>query len=118
LLDGERQKPKANSIKEIFGKNAIQPSSSDGGEEQDNLADDRSKVLHTLLSKGTVGSGRPKALCYEDIQMMIVRHPVTRRCMPAMAIEFIHHKGAGNKPKLYVHEPLCHGQGTSRRWAW
>ncbi|KAK3943757.1 hypothetical protein QBC46DRAFT_21328 [Diplogelasinospora grovesii] len=47
----------------------------------------------------TVGRGRPKALCHEDIQMMIVRHPVTGRCIPAMAIKFIHHKGADNKPR-------------------
>jgi hypothetical protein len=45
---------------------------------------------------------RPKALCYEDIQMMIVRHPTTGRCMPAMAIKFVHHKGADNKPKPYI----------------
>ncbi|KAG8417153.1 hypothetical protein J3459_012604 [Metarhizium acridum] len=34
--------------------------------------------------------------------MMIVRHPVTRRCIPAMAIKFIHHKGADNKPGLTI----------------
>ena len=26
-------------------------------------------------------------------------HPVTERCIPAMAIKFIYHKGANNKPK-------------------
>ncbi|RKK27311.1 hypothetical protein BFJ66_g16710 [Fusarium oxysporum f. sp. cepae] len=40
-----------------------------------------------------------RALCYEDIQMMIVRRPATGRCMLAMAIKFVHHKGADNKPK-------------------
>ncbi|KAH7129645.1 hypothetical protein B0J13DRAFT_453386 [Dactylonectria estremocensis] len=99
LVDGERQKPKDGSIQELFGQNAVQSSSSDNGEEQDVPADEHAKVLHGLLSQETVGRGRPKALCYEDIQMMIVRHPVTGRCMPAMAIKFIHHKGADNKPK-------------------
>ncbi|GKU10200.1 unnamed protein product [Fusarium langsethiae] len=78
LVDGERQKPKDGSIQELFGHNAVQTSS----EEQETPADEQSK-----------------ALCYEDIQMMIVRHPATGRCMPAMAIKFVHHKGADNKPK-------------------
>lgn len=34
--------------------------------------------------------------------MMIVRHPATGRCIPAMAIKLIHHKGADNKPRPYV----------------
>ncbi|KAI1026560.1 hypothetical protein LB503_013368 [Fusarium chuoi] len=88
LVDGERQKPKD-----------VQSSSSASSEEQEVLADEQSKVLNGLLSQETVGRGRPKALCYEDIQMMIVRHPATERCMPAMAIKFVHHKGADNKPK-------------------
>ncbi|GKU11529.1 unnamed protein product [Fusarium langsethiae] len=99
LVDGERQKPKDGSIQELFGQNAVQSSSSASSEEQEAPADEQSKVLNGLLCQETVGRGRPKALCYEDIQMMIVRHPATGRCMPAMAIKFVHHKGADNKPK-------------------
>ncbi|RKK23635.1 hypothetical protein BFJ66_g17428 [Fusarium oxysporum f. sp. cepae] len=99
LVDGERQKPKDGSIQELFGQNAVQSSSSASSEEQDAPADEQSKVLNDLLCQETAGRGRPKALCYEDIQMMIVRHPATGRCMPAMAIKFVHHKGADNKPK-------------------
>lgn len=60
--------------------------------------------LHeSLLFQETMGRGRPKSLCYEDIIMiMAVRHPVTGRSIPAMAIKFIHHKGADNKPRLHV----------------
>jgi hypothetical protein len=106
LVDGERQKPKDGSVHELFGQNAVQTSSSsDSGEDQEIPADEKSKELLSLLAKETTGRGRPKALCYEDIQMMIVRHPITGRCMPAMAIRFIHHKGADNKPKPYVHLP-------------
>jgi hypothetical protein len=61
--------------------------------------DERAKLVEGLLTQETMGRGRPKALCYEDILMMIVRHPVTGRCIPAMAIKFIYHKGADNKPK-------------------
>ncbi|KAJ9419892.1 hypothetical protein FOXG_15582 [Fusarium oxysporum f. sp. lycopersici 4287] len=99
LVDGERQKPKDGSIQELFGQNAVQLSSSASSEEQESPADEHSKVLNSLLCQETLGRGRPKALCYEDIQMMIVRHPATGRCIPAMAIKFVHHKGADNKPK-------------------
>ncbi|KAK1973913.1 FluG domain-containing protein [Colletotrichum cereale] len=71
--------------------------------DSNNVAHDESPSLVTnLLLQETVGRGRPKALCYEDIHMMIVRHPVTGRATPAMAIKFIHHKGADNKPKPTV----------------
>ena len=61
--------------------------------------DEASRRINELLSLDTVKRGRPKALCYEDILMMIVRHPVTKRPIPAMAIKFTHHKGADNKPR-------------------
>ena len=48
-----------------------------------------------------VARGRPKALCYEDILLMVVRHPQTGEDVLAMSIKFIHHKGADNKPKPY-----------------
>ncbi|KAL5586636.1 hypothetical protein FOBRF1_016506 [Fusarium oxysporum] len=99
LVDGERQMPKDGSIQELFGQKAVQSSSSKDNEEQDIPMDERSEALNDLLCQETVGRGRPKALCYEDIQMMIVRHPATGRCVPAMAIKFIHHKGADSRPK-------------------
>ncbi|RYO79482.1 hypothetical protein DL762_008140 [Monosporascus cannonballus] len=99
LVDGERKKPKDGSIEKLFGRKVVQSSSSDDDEDQAPPLDEDSKLLQSHLSQETVGRGRPKALCYEDIQMMIVRHPVTGRCIPAMAIKFIHHKGADNKPK-------------------
>ena len=105
LVDAERKKPKDGSIEELFGRKVVvQSSSSDDGEpeQQPQKLDEDSKLLESLLSQETVGRGRPKALCYEDIQMMIVRHPVTGRCIPAMAVKFINHKGADNKPKPYV----------------
>ena len=103
-MDAERKKPKDGSIEELFGCKVVKSSPSDDGEGEQppQQLDDDSKLLKSLLSQETVGRGRPKALCYEDIQMMIVRHSVTGRCMPAMAVKFIHHKGADNKPKPYV----------------
>lgn len=103
LVDGERQKPKDGSIHELFSQNVVHSSSSNSGEDQEIPADEKSKEVLSLLSKEVLRRRRPKALCYEDIQIMIVRHPTTGRCMPAMAIRFIHHKGADNKPKPYAH---------------
>ncbi|KAI0835719.1 hypothetical protein F5Y06DRAFT_305690 [Hypoxylon sp. FL0890] len=99
LVDSERKKPRDSSIEELFGDKVVQSPPSDDDEEQATPLDKDSKQLQSLLSQETVGRGRPKALCYEDIQMMIVRHPITGRCIPAMAIKFVHHKGADNKPK-------------------
>lgn len=103
LVDGERKKPKDGSAEELFGRKVVEaPPSTDNGEEHEqheSATDKDSRLLESLLSQETVGRGRPKALCYEDIMMMIVRHPVTGRCIPAMAIKFIHHKGADNKPR-------------------
>ncbi|KAM5350871.1 hypothetical protein ACJZ2D_017160 [Fusarium nematophilum] len=99
LVDGERKKPKDGSLEELFGHKVGQPSSSENGADPELSSDEKSKLVEGLLTQETMGRGRPKALCYEDILMMIVRHPVTGRCIPAMAIKFIYHKGADNKPK-------------------
>ena len=76
----------------------MQDADNDEGSDEQAL-DEESRRIDKLLSLDTAKRGRPKALCYEDIQMMIVRHPVTRRPVPAMAIKFTHHKGADNKPR-------------------
>ncbi|KAL6415364.1 uncharacterized protein AUP68_01917 [Ilyonectria robusta] len=103
LVDGERKKPKDGLVEQLFGRKVVEaPPSTDNSEnpeQQESAPDKDSQLLESLLSQETVGRGRPKALCYEDIMMMIVRHPATGRCIPAMAIKFIHHKGADNKPR-------------------
>ncbi|KAM6516642.1 hypothetical protein FALCPG4_014820 [Fusarium falciforme] len=99
LVDGERKKPKDGSVEELFGHKVSQSSSSKDGKDPAPASDEKYKLVEGLLTQETVGRGRPKALCYEDISMMIVQHPVTGRCIPAMAIKFIHHKGADNKPR-------------------
>ncbi|EXA31395.1 hypothetical protein FOVG_17296 [Fusarium oxysporum f. sp. pisi HDV247] len=99
LVDGERKKPKDGSLEELFSHKVAQPQPSGNGEGQVPPSSKDTKLIESLLMQETAGRGRPKALCYEDIQMMIVRHPVTGRCIPAMAIKFVHHKGADNKPR-------------------
>ncbi|KAH6876713.1 hypothetical protein B0T10DRAFT_520891 [Thelonectria olida] len=98
LVNAVRSKPKDGSGGVLFGCKAVHSTPDDDADQAPALDKD-SKILDDLLAQETVVRGRPKALCYEDIQMMIVRHPITKRCILAMAIKFIHHKGADNKPK-------------------
>ncbi|RYO96655.1 hypothetical protein DL764_007436 [Monosporascus ibericus] len=94
IVDNEPSKPKDGSWEELYGPKAIKH---DG--EDDEAQDENSALLEKLLCQETLGRGRPKALCYEDILLMVVRHPDTGKDVLSMAVKFIHHKGADNKPK-------------------
>jgi hypothetical protein len=104
LVDNERRRPKDGSLKELFGAKAVMSAEQGGGEaEGDEEAFDADfGEICKLLLRETLGRDRPKALCFEDILLMVVRDPVTGRSIPAMSIKFIHHKGCDNKPKPYV----------------
>ncbi|KAH8719857.1 hypothetical protein HC256_000269 [Beauveria bassiana] len=97
LVDGERKGPKDGSREILFGQKVIQEVENDGSADQ--TLDKQSVELNKMLLQETIKRGRPKALCYEDILLMLVRHPATGKPVLAMAIKFIHHKGADNKPK-------------------
>jgi hypothetical protein len=127
-VDNETKKPKDGSWEEIYGPKSIHPSDRapamshkllqfdsgyvaaqvGAGEDNDEekLSDEEAKMVDEMLSTETLGRGRPKALCYEDIMLMVVRHPVTGENVHVMAVKFIHHKGADNKPKPYVFVPI------------
>ncbi|KAL4404040.1 FluG domain-containing protein [Colletotrichum abscissum] len=109
VVHAERKKPKDGSTDEIFKLQGVKSLDVECGKDAENVdyddqpsQDKDSLLLDRLLIQETAGRGRPKALCYEDILMMIVRHPVTGRAVPAMAVKFIHHKGADNKPRPTV----------------
>ncbi|KEY73695.1 hypothetical protein S7711_09571 [Stachybotrys chartarum IBT 7711] len=87
LVDNEKKKPKDGTWEELWGKKAI------------SRDEENSRLLEELLVQETEGRGRPKALCYEDVSLMVVRDPSTGRDVLTMAIKFIHHKGADNKLK-------------------
>ncbi|RYP48545.1 hypothetical protein DL768_005584 [Monosporascus sp. mg162] len=94
------ESPKDGCWEELFGREAIEGSF--GGKGEGGALDDVSRVLEEILSQETVGRGRSKCLCYEDILLMVVRYPETGEDVLAMLIKFIHHKGADNKPKPTV----------------
>lgn len=109
FVDGEKKKPKDGTYEELFGtKGLIAGRDGLGDKEDDEPPDEHSRLLEDMLTQETEGRGRPKALCYEDILLMVVRHPETGEDVLAMAIKFIHHKGSDNKPKPYVlsHSPF------------
>jgi hypothetical protein len=104
LVDNERRKPKDGSLKELFGAKAVMLADQGGGEaegDEEALDADSGEICKLLLRK-TFGCNRPKALCFEDILLMVVRNPVTGRSIPAISIKFIHYKECDNKPKPYV----------------
>lgn len=75
IVDNERTPPKDGSHQELWSLRNTE----DANEDDDKLADDdESRILERLLCQETVGRGRLKALCYEDIKLMVVHHLETR----------------------------------------
>lgn len=95
FVDGERKSGKDGCLEELFPRHATGSAPSD----EDKAPDEHSRLLEEMISQECEGRGRPKALCYEDILLMVVRHPETSEDNLTMSIKFVHHKGADNKPK-------------------
>ncbi|KAK4151935.1 hypothetical protein C8A00DRAFT_44942 [Chaetomidium leptoderma] len=95
FVDREKRSDDDECLAELFSYAAIRSTSSD----EDKAPDEHSRVLEEMISQEYEGRGRPKALCYEDIQLMVVRHPETGEDVLAMSIRLAHHKGVDNKPK-------------------
>ena len=81
-MDGEKKSGRDGCWEELFGPRA-DSSFSDG-----EALDDSSRVFEDILSQETVNRGRPKALCYEHIMLMVVRRKLART-----SIKLMHHKG-------------------------
>ncbi|KAK7959755.1 uncharacterized protein PG986_004609 [Apiospora aurea] len=94
LVDNETHKPSDGSWEDLFASKC-----STSSNEDNNHAPDEFQLLENILARETTDRGRPKALCYEDIRLMVVRHPETGQDMFSMAVKFIHHKGMDNNPK-------------------
>ena len=100
IVDNEKKRPKDGTNEDLFGPKSIR--TEDSGDESDMPVDDDSRLLEDMLYQETISRGRPKALCYEDICLSVVRHPQTGMDVLTMAVKFIHHKGADRKPKPSV----------------
>lgn len=99
VVDNEKNKPKGGSWDELWGRQDDSRDDDTQRKSANEAFDENSRLLEDILTQETEGRGRPKALCYEDVSLMVVRHPDTGQDVLAMAIKFIHHKGADSKPK-------------------
>lgn len=97
IVDNEKKKPKDGSYEDLWDERVRSRDEEDSDEIVAAL-DKNSQVLEGILSQETEARGRPKALCYEDVQLMVVRHPETGEDVLAMAVKLIHHKGAERNP--------------------
>jgi hypothetical protein len=99
IVDNEKKMPKDSCWEDLYGSTSKATEVSDDDDQEEKTSEEYPGLLEELLMQETAGRGRPKALCYEDISMMVVRHPSTGKDVITMAIKFIHHKGSDNKPK-------------------
>lgn len=95
FVDGERKSGKDGCLEELFPRKPRVAHEEDGTK----ALEPSSGLLEDILAQEYASRGRPKALCYEDILLMVVRHPNTSEDVLAMSIKFAHHKGADNNPK-------------------
>jgi hypothetical protein len=102
FVDGEKRSGQDGCLQELFSGAPRRSDNRDDNKDNDKAPDKHSRLLEELLSQETASRGRPKALCYKDIQLIVVRHPETGEDVLAISIKLIHHKGADNKPKPYV----------------
>lgn len=95
FVDGETKTGKDEYTKEILSQIAAMSIPCD----EDEAPDKDSRLLESMILQELEGRGRPKALCYEDISLMIVCHPETGEDILAMYVKLSHHKGMDNKPR-------------------
>ncbi|KAK8078688.1 hypothetical protein PG994_002495, partial [Apiospora phragmitis] len=69
LVDNETPKLSDGSWEDLFAFKCLTSSNKDN-----NHALDEFQLLDNILARETTDCGRPKALCYEDIRLMVVRH--------------------------------------------
>ena len=100
-LVSNEKKPTGGLYHELFpskgGPDAGSPSLEDQSlddDDDDSPLSEQHQILDETLSQETMGRERPRALCYEDVQLMAVRHSKTGRDTLAMKIKLIHHKGS------------------------
>jgi hypothetical protein len=98
IVDKEKKKPKDVSYEDLWDER-VRSRDAEDSEEIMAALDKDSQVLEGILTQEAEARGRPKALCYEDVQLMVVRHPETGEDVLTMAVKLIHHKGADKKPK-------------------
>ena len=96
FVDGKRKSSKDGCLEELFPRHATRSPPCD----KDKASNEHSRLLEGMISQEYEGRGRLKALCYEDILLIVVRYPETSKDNLAISIKLAHYKGADNKLKL------------------
>ncbi|KAH7012294.1 FluG domain-containing protein [Microdochium trichocladiopsis] len=97
----EKRVPNGKLRKQLFGDNGHD----DDDDDDEQCLDDASKAIQKLLRQETVGRGRPKCFCYEDIRLIALRDQADGGTTFVLAMKLIHHKGEDRKPKPQVKPP-------------
>ncbi|KAK3897428.1 hypothetical protein C8A05DRAFT_47960 [Staphylotrichum tortipilum] len=105
FVNNERKRPP--EVAQIFGPAAFQslrkPRRKPRDDEEDEDPDEESHLLTQMVVASNRNRGRPKALCYEDILLTVVRDPDTHRDVHVLVVKLIHHKGEDRKPKPTIY---------------
>ena len=96
-MNNERKRPP--EVAQIFGSAALQSLRRPADNEEDEDQDEESHLLTQMVVASNRDRGRPKALCYEDILLTVVRDTETHRDVHVLVVKLIHHKGEDRKPK-------------------
>ncbi|KAK1993369.1 hypothetical protein LX36DRAFT_714667 [Colletotrichum falcatum] len=97
LVNNEKARPKDGPWKDLFPSR----DPDDPCDEDEQVLDEDSRILEAILIWETTDRGRPKALCYKGINLIVIRHPENGLEVLAMSVKFVHHKGA-SKPRKHV----------------
>ena len=92
---------------QLFGTAALQILYKPNDDEEDENQDEKSHLFTQMVAASNRTRGRPKALCYEDILLTVVRDPETHRDVHVLVVKLIHHKGEDRKPKAMSVDPIC-----------
>ena len=91
FCNNERKRSKEHA--EIFGPAALVMNNGEGP------LDSASHLFAQMVARSNRDRGRPKALCYEDLLLTVVRDPETGKDVVVLVMKLIHHKGEDRKPK-------------------
>ena len=97
FVNNERKRPREAS--QIFGPAAFRHICQPDDDEEDEDQSRESHLFNQVVAASNRQRGRPKALCYEDILLTVVRDPGTGKDVHVLAVKLIHHKGEDRNPR-------------------
>ena len=96
-MNNERKRPQEAA--QIFGPAALRHLCQPDDDEEDEDRDQESHLLTQMIAASNRKRGRPKALCYEDILLTVIRDADTGKDVHVLVVKLVHHKGEDRKPR-------------------